>query len=197
MRVIGITGPTGAGKTTALRAVEALGGVVLDCDAIYKELLQTDPALLSAIERRFPGAVKDGALDRAALAEAVFHDPKALGDLSAITHPVVLREVKRRLSQAERDGCPLAAVDAIALFESGLSELCGETVFVSAPVETRLARIMARDGIDRRAAAARIAAQNGDEYFRAQCDGELRNTYSDSGDFTRCCVEYFRRFIHE
>ncbi len=197
MKIVGITGPTGAGKTTALRAAQSLGGAVFDCDVIYKELLSTDAAMLSAIDRRFPGVVKNGRLDRKALAEVVFGDPEALGDLSAVTHPFVLREVKRGLAEAEREGRPLAAVDAVGLFESGLAEECDETVFVTAPAETRIERIMARDGIDRRAAEVRVGAQNGDGYFRSRCDAELCNTFSDRGEFYRRCVEYFRRFIHE
>ena len=143
MLTVGITGPTGAGKTTFLRAVESLGGAVFDCDAVYRELLATSAPLLAAINGRFPGAVREGELDREALARRVFTDPKALDDLSAITHPYVLREVERRLEAARKAGCRLAAVDAIGLFESGLSRLCDKTVLVTAPVETRAARIMA------------------------------------------------------
>ncbi len=195
MRTIGITGPTGAGKTTALRAVEALGGAVFDCDAVYRELLAESPEMLSAIERRFPGTVRDGALDRRALAARVFSDPAALAELDAATHPYVRREVERRLAEAARDGRPLAAVDAIGLFESGLSELCDETYFVTAPRETRVRRVMARDNIGREAAEARVSAQKGEEYFRARCGRELVNTYSDSGEFFRVCVDHFRRLL--
>ena len=85
MLTVGITGPTGAGKTTFLRAVESLGGAVFDCDAVYRELLATSAPLLAAINGRFPGAVREGELDREALARRVFTDPKALDDLSAIT----------------------------------------------------------------------------------------------------------------
>ena len=77
--IFGITGGTGCGKTTALEALHSLGGVCLDCDAIYHDLLKTDKALLAAIEGRFPSVVKAGQLDRKALGSRVFADPAALG----------------------------------------------------------------------------------------------------------------------
>ena len=81
--IIGITGGTGCGKTTALQAVQALGGMVLDCDAIYHNLLETDKSLLAAIESRFPGTVENGALDRKALGNIVFNDKAAFGKAPA------------------------------------------------------------------------------------------------------------------
>ena len=80
--IIGITGGTGCGKTTALQAIEQLGGMVIDCDQVYHDLLRTDTTMLRAIENRFPGTVKDGVLDRKALATIVFTDEQALHDLN-------------------------------------------------------------------------------------------------------------------
>ena len=141
--IFGITGGTGCGKTTALEALHSLGGVCLDCDAIYHDLLKTDKALLAAIEGRFPGVVKAGQLDRKALGSRVFADPAALADLNTITHAAVTKKV---LELLPKDGTP-AAIDAIGLFESGLDRLCGVTVGILAPKADRLRRIMARDGI--------------------------------------------------
>ena len=95
--ILGITGPTGSGKTTLLDILCKLGWLVLDCDAIYHELLKTDRALLEAIDERFPGVVEGGALQRKKLGAIVFADPKALEDLNAITHKAVKDEVLRRL----------------------------------------------------------------------------------------------------
>lgn len=192
MRVVGITGPTGAGKTTALRAVESLGGVVFDCDKIYGELLMTCGDMLRKIGERFPGTVTEGRLDRGALAKRVFSDPEALKELNALTHPYVLREVRGRLEAAR---APLAAIDAIELFESGLAELCDETVFVTAPRETRIRRIMERDGIDHQRAQARADAQNGDGYFSKRCESQLVNNFPDSREFFRYCQDFFRRYL--
>ena len=83
--IIGITGGTGCGKTTLLRLMEQQGVLVLDCDAIYHQLLITSPALLQAIENRFPGTVENGQLQRKKLGEIVFCDKTALLDLNKIT----------------------------------------------------------------------------------------------------------------
>ena len=131
MKILGITGGTGSGKTTLLRCVERRGGVVIDCDALYHELLQSDAALLEGISTRFPGVIAQGVLDRKKLGKLVFGDAAALRDLNRITHGAVCRAVREKLDAARRDGTALAAVDAIALFESGLAALCGRTVAVT------------------------------------------------------------------
>ena len=195
MTVFGLTGPSGAGKTTALRAVESLGGAVFDCDRVYAELLETSADLLTAINTRFPGTVTEGTLDRRALAAAVFGNEAELAALNAITHPRVAQEVRERLNLAKTSGAPLACVDAIALFESGLANLCDETVFITAPLDTRIVRIMERDGIDRPYAEARVRAQHPDPWFEERCDHKLVNHFSDSEEFFRHCQEFFRRFL--
>ena len=187
--IFGITGGTGCGKTTALNAIEALGGVVLDCDAIYHWLLKTDPTLLAAIEARFPGVVEDGQLQRKKLGAIVFADPRALEDLNTITHAAVKAEVERRLETAPA----LAAIDAIELFDSGLADLCHVTVAITAPLEDRVQRLMARDGISEAYARSRIAAQKDPAWFRANCDSILENN-GDKDAFATKCVDFFRSY---
>ena len=173
--IIGITGGTGCGKTTLLNEIRKLGGLVLDCDAIYHELLTSDAEMLSAIENRFPGVVEDGKLNRKKLGSIVFADEKALLELNRITHGAVKREVVRRLEAKPK----LAAIDAIGLFEGGLAELCDVTVGVTAPEEARVKRLMERDGISGEYARSRIKAQHDENWFRERCghilvnDGEL------------------------
>ena len=169
--ILGITGGTGCGKTTLLKEIEARGGLVLDCDAIYHELLTRDDALLSAIEARFPGVAEGGSLQRKKLGAIVFADAGALADLNAITHGAIRSEVERRLKTAPK----LSAIDAIALFESGLSGLCDTTVAVTAPFETRVKRLMQRDSIDEAYARSRINAQKSDGEFCRLCDHTLHN----------------------
>ncbi len=180
--ILGITGGTGCGKTTLLKAIEAAGGLVLDCDAIYHQLLRSDPALLDAIEARFPGTVENGVLQRKKLGTIVFSDKNALEDLNKITHGAVKAEVLRRLSSRP----VLAAIDAIALFEGGLAQLCDVTVAVTAPEESRVARLMARDGISQEYARSRIAAQHKEGWFRERCDHVLVNDRNLDAFATKC-----------
>ena len=186
--IIGITGGTGCGKTTALNTLKQLGAVVLDCDAIYHRLLQEDASLLASIENRFPGTVKSGALDRRSLASIVFQDKKALEDLNRLTHGAVKKQVEQALEAAPA----IAAIDAIALFESGLGRLCDVTVAVTAPEKVRIARLMARDGITAEQAAQRIAAQRPQEEFSALCDYTLCNDGTES-EFRDKCLAFWER----
>ena len=185
--IIGITGGTGCGKTTLLNEIRKLGGTVLDCDAIYHELLQQDTAMLAAIENRFPGVVEDGSLNRKKLGNIVFADEAALLDLNAITHSAVKREVLRQLEAKPA----LAAIDAIGLFEGNLAELCDVTVAVTAPEEARIARLTARDGISEDYARKRIAAQHDSDWFRQHCDHFLEND-SDFDAFQVKCIAFLR-----
>ena len=169
--ILGITGGTGCGKTTLLKEIENRGGLVLDCDAVYHELLTRDDALLNAIEARFPGVVVDKKLERKKLGAIVFADESALRDLNAITHGAIKAEIVRRLAENPA----LAAVDAIALFEGGLAQLCDVTVAVCAPEESRVERLMARDGITEEYARSRIRAQKSESWFRSMCDHTLYN----------------------
>ena len=186
--IIGITGGTGCGKTTLLTEIEKLGGLVLDCDAIYHDLLRSDNQLLTAIETRFPGVVEDGQLNRKKLGAIVFADKQALQDLNFITHGAVKAAVLCKLESQPA----LAAIDAIALFEGGLAELCDLTVAVTAPVEARVKRLMSRDNIPEDYAKSRIAAQHDANWFRERCDEILENN-GDLDSFHTKCLAFLTR----
>ena len=186
--IIGITGGTGCGKTTLLTEIEKLGGLVLDCDAIYHDLLQRDGTLLAAIEHRFPGVVEDGQLDRKKLGAIVFAEEQALQDLNRITHGAVKQEVLCKLNSQPK----LAAIDAIALFEGGLAELCDVTVAITAPAEVRVKRLMARDNIPEGYARSRITAQHDENWFRERCDEILENN-RDLDSFHSKCLAFLTR----
>ena len=185
--IIGITGGTGCGKTTLLEQIRQQGGLVLDCDQIYHQLLTTDTAMLSSIEDRFPGTVEKGVLNRKKLGAIVFSDEKALLDLNQITHSAVKAEILRRLQDAPK----FAAIDAIGLFEGGLAQLCDVTVAVTAPTQDRIRRLMARDGISEEYARKRIAAQHTDDWFREKCDHVLTNNGNMDAFATKCLA-----FLH-
>ena len=183
--IIGITGGTGCGKTTLLTQIRERGGLVLDCDAIYHDLLTRDDALLNTIEARFPGVVEGGVLQRKKLGVIVFGDAVALADLNAITHGAIKAEVVKRLAA----GPELAAIDAIALFESGLADLCDTTIAVTAPENVRILRLMARDGISAEYAQNRIRAQHPESWFAEKCDTLLRNDGTKE-EFEAKCRQY-------
>ena len=194
--VLGITGGTGAGKTSALRAIEDLGGLTLDCDAVYYELLNADPALRSAIAGAFGAEVfeANGTLNRKALGEMVFGNADRLDQLNDIVFRFLRPELERRIAAFPGKLC---ALDAINLFESGIDKLCDCTVAVTSPVELRVRRIMERDGIDEKYARLRISAQQQDDYFREKCDRELSNTAQTPREFRETAREFFARLIEQ
>ena len=185
--IIGITGGTGSGKTTLLKLMEQADVLVLDCDAIYHELLKTDTAMLAAIESSFPGTVENGVLQRKKLGQIVFSDEKALQELNRITHAAIHAQVLRRLESRPAH----TAIDAIGLFESGLDKLCDVTVAVTAPVDVRLQRLVERDRISPEYAQKRIDAQPADEWFREKCTYTLENS-GTQGDFQTKCLAFLQ-----
>ena len=185
--IIGITGGSGCGKSTALKAIRDLGGMVLDCDIIYHRLLQPDETLLAAIGAAFPGTVTAGVLDRKKLASIVFSDEKSLETLNNITHSAVIREVKANL----RPG--LVAIEAIGLWESELKTLCDHTVCITAPEECRVARLTARDSITEAEALARIRGQKPQSYFSALCEFTLCNDGSEDAFYAQC-LAFFEKW---
>ena len=126
----------------------------------------------------------------------MFSDPAALSELNAITHSFVNEEIKRRLRSHAMQGGTLAAIDAIALFESGADRLCTETFGVIAPRELREARIMAREGISREYARLRIEAQQPDEYYVERCTGILENS-GTKAEFAAKCTAAFTEVIND
>lgn len=184
LRLIGITGPSGSGKTTALQLLAEQGALVLDCDAVYHELLRDKRELLDELTASFPGTVKDGVLDRGALGKIVFSDEHALGELNRITHRYVTEELSRRLADFAMSGGTLAALDAIELVSSGLGKQCDQLIAVLADEHTRVSRIMTRDGISREAALLRVKAQKDAQYFIDSCDRVVENN-GDAADFKK------------
>ena len=194
LKVIGITGGTGCGKTTALRELEAMGALIIDCDALYHDMLKTNVKMLADIERSFPGTVIDGVLDRKALGATVFSNEAALEDLNAITHHYIGLEVSKKLSEWAMRGGKTAAIDAIALLESGLGEKCCAVVGIVAEKTTRIERIMKRDGISYEYAMMRVNAQYPNEYFEQKCEYVLHNDGSED-KFRKECKNLFKEVL--
>ena len=195
MIIIGLTGGTGAGKTTALYALRELGACIIDCDRVYHDLLEHSAPMKREMEGRFPSAFQGGTFQRKKLGELVFNDSQALEELGKITHKYVAMEVEDQISAAGREGAVAVAVDAIALIESGLGEKCDVVVGVVAPAEKRVSRIVKREGIAEEYAVTRVNGQKPEEFFRENCDYILENNSDDIEAFKQECKDLFARMI--
>ena len=175
--------------------LEEQGALILDCDAIYHDLLLTSDELLGEISSAFPGTAANGTLDRRALAAKVFADDEALQCLNQITHRYVCDQVIKLLRRHAMRGGTLAAIDAVELISSGLSERCTTTLAILADAEKRAARIMARDHIALEAAMARIRAQRSDDYYQENCEHTLWNN-ADQQQFEQDCRQLFKEILN-
>ena len=175
MHIFGITGTTGSGKTSVLEAFQKKRALLLDCDRLYHDLLETSEGMLRELEDRFPDAFEKGRLMRKKLASIVFHNEATLADLNAITHRYVCEDVKRQLRAHAMSGGQIAVIDAVELISSGLGALCDCTIAVLAPEAERMKRIMVRDGLTEEQALERIRAQKNDAYYRENCTFTVLN----------------------
>ncbi len=173
-KIIGLTGGSGAGKSTVSKLFCSLGAHTVDGDVVARRVVEKGkPALIEITEVFGTGVLQpDGSLNRAALAKIVFSDPADLHKLNRITHKYISEEIMHEIERFEKT---VFVIDAAALFESGLDAICDVTVCVTADEEIRLGRIMARDGLTKERAKARIQAQKSEAFYREKCDFEIRN----------------------
>ena len=183
MLVIGLTGPTGAGKSVVGAIFAAHGIPIIDADAVYHQLLIPPSACLNELVYTFGHQIltPGGTLDRRALGNIVFSDEAQLHQLNIITHRYVMTSIKAKLEQLRRDGVRAAVLDAPQLFEAEADKLCNVIVSVLADKEVRIERIMSRDGIDRESAMRRIAAQKSDDFFRTHSNYVIENNGNLAG----------------
>jgi dephospho-CoA kinase len=188
--IIGLTGPIGCGKSTVAGMLAELGGVVIDADALVREVTAPGQPTLEAIHARFGESVfrPPGLLDRAALAAIVFDDRAALRDLEALVHPAVRTLVETRLEQAGRDGDPFVVIEAIKLVEGGLAERCHEVWLIDCPVRIQRQRLALR-GMEAADIERRLAAQGHDLAERLAPHADRRIDTSGSRESIRECVE--------
>ena len=184
--LIGITGGTGCGKTSALNVAKKMGAIVIDADEVYHELLKSNVQLRNVLKERFPELIGDGEIDTKKIGDYVFANPEALRDLNQITHRFVSKEIMGRLSDWAKMGGKFAVIDAIALVENGVGSICKATVAITAPAEARLARLMRREGVSEEYARLRIAAQKPNEFFEEVCDYTICNDSSIETFYAEC-----------
>lgn len=170
--VVGLTGQTGAGKSTVAACLREKGFPVIDGDSIAREVTETDSPVLQALAEEFGADIRndDGSLNRALLASRAFANRENTDRLNRITHPAITGKVRDLIGEAEQAGAPAVIIDAAALLESDAVELCRIIAVVTAPEDIRLKRIMERDGLSRETALKRINAQHSEEYYHNKAD---------------------------
>jgi dephospho-CoA kinase len=178
MIVIGLTGGIGMGKSTAASVFRARGVPVFDADAEVHRMQRRGGAAVGAIAAAFPGAVQDGAVDRARLRAAVLGNPEALRRLEALIHPRVRAAERRFLARARRAGHQVAVLDIPLLFETGGAARVDHVVVVSAPADVQRHRVRLRGRMDAAQAAAVIARQMPDAAKRRRADTVIRTGLS-------------------
>ncbi len=196
MTIYGITGQTGAGKSTVLEVLEEMGAFVLDCDKVYWGILETDQGLQRELCEAFGDiSLESGGIDRKKLGIVVFSSTEALERLNEITHPYVLGKVEEKIQVATEKGYEILAIDAISLIESGLSHRCDYVFAVISPVETRISRIMERDGISYDYAQSRALAQKEDVFYEDNANGVLENNFEIKEEFIQYVKEFIKKYI--
>ena len=197
MLKIGLTGGIASGKSTVARMFSELGAQLIDADALAREAVAKGSRGLARIRERFGDEVilPDGGLDRAAMREIIFSDPKAREDLNNIVHPQVRRLTAKRLGEIQaRDPQAIVLVDVPLLFETGSQDQYRAVVLVYVPQEVQISRLMKRDGVDRKQALAALAAQmplsekKGKVQFLVDNSGPLEETRSEVGEAWRQLV---------
>jgi len=160
VRIWGLTGNIGSGKTTVGRMLSTRGIPVVDADQVAREVVEPGRPALREIASRFPGALlPDGSLDRKALAARVFADPADREALNRIVHPRIAEEVAGRMAALAAAGEKIAVYEAALIVENGLQQGLDGLIVVSAPTETQIARLRLREGMSEGEARARIASQ--------------------------------------
>lgn len=177
MLIIGLTGQTGAGKSTVSEILEKYGCYHIDADKVAHEILENDKEVQEKLKERFGEDITgaDGKIDRKILAARAFADKDSTLALNAITHPAVNNEIQNIILKQKEYGTKAVIIDAIALFESGEAKICDYTVAVIAPRDVRLERIIARDKISVSRANERINAQKDESFFTLNADYIINN----------------------
>lgn len=177
MKIIGITGRSGCGKSSATKFLAQQGYPCIDADLIAREVLLPGSPCLAALQAHFGEDILDetGALRRRLLADRAFATPEGTRTLTEITQPEILRRIEESLAQAKESGAAMAFVDGAVIVGTPFEARCDELVLITAPYERSVERICARDGIAPEMARRRLDAQTPLETLRAAATTEIVN----------------------
>ncbi|HZV76549.1 MAG TPA: dephospho-CoA kinase [Candidatus Babeliales bacterium] len=189
---VGLTGGIGAGKSAVAAAFADLGAFLIDTDAIAREVVAPNSDGLREVARVWPQVVRNGALDRAALADIVFGNPTARERLNALLHPHIRRLAMERETRAKPGQITVHVVPL--LFETGYDRLVDASVLVVAPLEQRIARVVGRDNLDEARVRMRVAAQIEPEQARRAADFVIENE-GDLEHLRRRAAEVYRDLL--
>lgn len=191
MKVVGLCGGSGSGKSEVCSILSSVGIPIIDADAIYHYITSAPGPCIDALRNAFgSGVINNGSLDRKALAALVFGTPdsgKLLVKLNSITHPFVLSEIENKIIELEEKKYAAVVVDIPLLFESGFDKRCDCTVAVLADTEKRISRIVNRDGISREVAFKRISSQIDNDELTRRTDFQIIN----NSDFDKLSSSVF------
>lgn len=184
--ILGLTGPTGSGKSSLCRAAEREGWQVIDCDKLARTATDS-PEVLKALTYVFGEDILDprGKLIRAKLAQKAFSTKENTELLNNTILPFIVELIKTQIAESE---CDKIILDAPTLFESGADSLCSDTCAVLSDKKTRLVRIISRDGITEEAAKLRISAGKPDRYYK----GKTRHIIYNNGDEQNCVSAFLK-----
>ena len=177
MKILGLTGPSGAGKTLFSFFLCAKGCPCINADELYHSMLIPPSKLLDAIRREFGDSFfnENGELDRKALGRLVFSSKESLDKLNATVLPAVIEKMQDIAASYEKNGAKLLIIDAPTLFEAGYDKSCDLTVSILAPASIRIERISERDDISIDDAILRTNAQKDDSFYRERSDRIILN----------------------
>lgn len=175
--VIGVTGNIACGKSLVLSILAELGAETIDADRVYHQLIEPGQPLWQTLRDHFGKIIvaPDRSIDRRVLGEIVFSDPARLAELDTLTHPAVAADIRRRIAASS---ARTIAIDAVKLIEGGLNADCDEVWLVTCNPEQQVARLIARNGVNRAEAARRVAAQPPIEPKIALADAIIDNSGS-------------------
>ena len=188
MLILGLTGGIACGKSTISQTLGEQGAVIVDGDALSRELTAPMGSALPAIRSRFGDGVfqPDGTLDRRALGSVVFGSDEARMALDDIMQPLLLDMIRQRIVQARSDGAAVCVLDMPLLYEKGIDQLCDRVWCAWLPAETQLARLIARDGFTREEAQKRIDSQLPTDEKAARADVVIDT--SGTIQYTKDCI---------
>ena len=178
MKIIGVTGSSGAGKDTLCEILEnKYNAEIVDADKIAKELSKKGTMYLKSIVDCFGSKIvnRQGELNRKKLASIIFEDEKKREELNKLTFIYVVDEIKRRISKLKKE---IIVVNAPLLFESNLNQICDFVIAIIADRDIQIERIMKRDNLTKEAAEKRLNMQNSNEYFEENADYIIHNKES-------------------